>query len=348
MAKLSIRDLDLTGKRVFIRVDFNVPMKDGVIGDDTRIRASLPTIQYALEQGATVDPGQPSRPAEGQAEPGVQPAAGRRRGWRSCSGGRSTFADDCVGDAARARRRRGARSRRRRRAAREPALPPEEEKNDPAFAAALAALADVYVNDAFGAAHRAHASVEGITHHRAAGRGRTADGAGAAVSRPRARIAGAAVRRDPRRREGVGQDRGDREPARQGRPPAHRRRDGLHVLQVARRADRQVARRGRQARRGARRSRPTPKARGVAPRAAGRSRRRPTRSRPARRTRCSPIGDAAIGDRLGVDIGPATIAAYAGAHRATRRRWSGTGRWACSRSTRSRPAPTRSRAPWPT
>ena len=71
-------------------------------------------------------------------------------------------------------------------------------------------------------------------------------------------------------------------------------------------------------------------------------------SRPAPRTRCSTVGDAAIGDRMGVDIGPATIDGLRGADRATRRRWSGTGRWACSRSTRSRPAPTPSRRRSPT
>ena len=161
MAKLSIRDLDLEGKRVFVRVDFNVPLKDGVIGDDTRIRASLPTIQYALDQGATVDPRQPPRPAQGQAEPGVQPAAGRRRGWRSCSAGRSTFADDCVGDDGAARGRRGAATGGGVVLLENLRFHPEEEKNDPAFARRSPSLADVYVNDAFGAAHRAHASVEG-------------------------------------------------------------------------------------------------------------------------------------------------------------------------------------------
>ena len=100
-----------------------------------------------------------------------------------------------------------------------------------------------------------------------------------------ARQSRAAVRGDPRRRQGVGQDRGHREPARQGRSPADRRRDGLHVLQGARPAGRQVARRGRQARRRARDPRAHAKARGVELLAAGRPRRRRRRSRPTRRRR---------------------------------------------------------------
>jgi len=163
MPKLSIKDLDLKGQRVFIRVDFNVPLKNGVIGDDTRIRASLPTIKYALEHGARVvilasHLGRPKgKPA---AEYSLRPVAGR---LKELLGKDVAFAEDCVGDPAK----------------REVADAPqggvvllenlrfhaEEEKNDSGFAKALAGLADAYVNDAFGAAHRAHASVEGITHH---------------------------------------------------------------------------------------------------------------------------------------------------------------------------------------
>jgi phosphoglycerate kinase len=161
--KLSVRDLDLKGKRVFIRVDFNVPLKNGVIGDDTRIRGSLPTVQYVLDHGATpVLASHLGRPkGKVNADMSLKPVADR---LAELLGKPVVFATDCVGDVAR-------QAVDAARASGEAVLlenlrfHPEEEKNDPAFAAALAALADVYVDDAFGAAHRAHASVEGITHH---------------------------------------------------------------------------------------------------------------------------------------------------------------------------------------
>ena len=161
--KLSVKDLDLRGKRVFVRVDFNVPIKDGTIGDDTRIRASLPTIRYALEQGATVILASHLGRPKGKPSPGLslRPIAAR---LSALLGKPVTFAEDCIGDAA-------ARAVDQVHAAgggvvllENLRFHPEEEKNDPAFAKSLASLADTYVDDAFGAAHRAHASVEGITH----------------------------------------------------------------------------------------------------------------------------------------------------------------------------------------
>ena len=181
MAKLSIRDLDLTGKRVFIRVDFNVPLKDGAISDDTRIRASLPTIQLALEHGATVVLASHLGRPKGKADPAFSLEAGRRARLGELLGRPVAFADDCIGDAARAAVDAGPRGRGGGVVLLENLrFHPEEEKNDAGFAAALAALADVYVNDAFGAAHRAHASVDGIARHAAAGGRRAADGEGAA------------------------------------------------------------------------------------------------------------------------------------------------------------------------
>jgi phosphoglycerate kinase len=158
----SISDLDLAGKRAFIRVDFNVPIKNGVIGDDTRIRASLPTIRLALEKGATVILASHLGRPKGKVNPeySLRPVAGR---LSELLGRPVGFADDCVGDAARSAVERAGRGgvvllenlR----------FHPEEEKNEAAFAKSLAALADLYVNDAFGSAHRAHASTEGIVHH---------------------------------------------------------------------------------------------------------------------------------------------------------------------------------------
>jgi phosphoglycerate kinase len=159
--KLSIADVPLRGKRVFIRVDFNVPLDArGQVSDDTRIRASLPTIQHAVAAGAKVIVASHlGRPA-GKADPrySLRPVAGR---LGELLGRDVIMAEACVGPAVEALVA----------AMREGDVvllenlrfDPGEEKNDPAFARQLARLADVYVNDAFGAAHRAHASTEGMT-----------------------------------------------------------------------------------------------------------------------------------------------------------------------------------------
>jgi len=158
--KLSVKDLDLRGKRVFVRVDFNVPIKGGQIKDDTRIRASLPTIQYALDQGALVILASHLGRPKGKVnlDYTLRPVAQHLAG---ILGRPVEFAEDCVGAGARAAVERAA-------AGGQVVLlenlrfHPEEEKNDPAFARELAAPANAYVNDAFGSSHRAHASVEAI------------------------------------------------------------------------------------------------------------------------------------------------------------------------------------------
>lgn len=160
MPKLSIKDVDLQSQRVFIRVDFNVPIKDGQVEDDTRIRATIPTIKYAIEHGARVIlASHLGRPKGQRVEKySLRPVAEH---LAKLLGRPVEFADDCVGEAT---------------TAKVAALKdgdvlllenlrfhPEEEKNDEAFARQLADLCNVYCNDAFGAAHRAHASTVGIT-----------------------------------------------------------------------------------------------------------------------------------------------------------------------------------------
>ncbi len=167
MSKLSIRDLDLADKRVLIRVDFNVPLKDGAITDDTRIRETLPTIEYALRHKAKVilcsHLGRPKgKPVESMS---LRPVATRLRVLLDQVFNEAenvAFSPDCVGEVARemARELESGQTL----LLENLRFHPEEEANDPAFAKKLSSLCDVYVNDAFGSAHRAHASTEGITH----------------------------------------------------------------------------------------------------------------------------------------------------------------------------------------
>lgn len=159
--KKTIRDIDAKNKKVLVRVDFNVPTKDGVVGDDTRIQAALPTIKYLLEQGAAVILcSHLGRPKGGPEEKySIKPVAEH---LAKLLGMPVAFAADCIGPAA---------------ADAASALKPggvlllentrfhaEEEKNGMDMAKQLASLADLFVNDAFGTAHRAHASTEGVTH----------------------------------------------------------------------------------------------------------------------------------------------------------------------------------------
>jgi phosphoglycerate kinase len=165
MTKYSIRDLPLVGRTVFIRVDFNVPIKDGRIKDDTRITASLPTVKYALDAGATVALASHLGRPKGKPAPeySLKPVAEH---LAALLGRPVEFATDSVGSAAReavdqAKSAGGSRLV----LLENLRFHAEEEKNEAAFAKALASLAEVYVNDAFGAAHRAHASVAGIVPH---------------------------------------------------------------------------------------------------------------------------------------------------------------------------------------
>jgi phosphoglycerate kinase len=159
MNKLSITDLALTGKRVFMRVDFNVPIADGRITDDTRIVASMPSIRYVLEKGGRLILASHLGRPKGKPDPkySLRPVAAR---LAELLGRPVEFADDCVGPVAQAKV--AALKNGEALVLENLRFHAEEEKNDPAFARELASLCDVYVNDAFGTAHRAHASTVGV------------------------------------------------------------------------------------------------------------------------------------------------------------------------------------------
>jgi phosphoglycerate kinase len=160
--KKTIKDVDVRGKRVLVRVDFNVPLADGVVTDDTRVRAALPTLRYLVDHGARVIVMSHLGRPDGKPDPqySLRPV---RRVLQRLLGRNVVFVDDIVGPEAHEAANRmvdgeiimleNVR------------FDPGEKADDPAFSKALASLADIYVNDAFGAAHRAHASTEGVAHY---------------------------------------------------------------------------------------------------------------------------------------------------------------------------------------
>jgi phosphoglycerate kinase len=160
--KKSVTDIDVRGKRVLVRVDYNVPIKDGQVGDDTRIRAAMPTLEYLLKNGASVILCSHLGRPKGGPDPkySLRPVA---QHLSKMLGKEVLFAEDCIGAVAQKAAK-----------ALQPGqvlllentrFHPEEEKNDVEMSKQLASLAELYVNDAFGSAHRAHASTEGVAHY---------------------------------------------------------------------------------------------------------------------------------------------------------------------------------------
>ncbi|NPA92876.1 MAG: phosphoglycerate kinase [Chloroflexi bacterium] len=160
--KKTVRDVDVTGKKVLVRVDFNVPLKEGAVADDTRIRAAIPTIEYLLQHGAAVVLMSHLGRPKGKRVPelSLRPVATH---LSHLLGMPVVFAEDCIGEPAE-----------RTKAALKPGevlllentrFHPEEKKNDPEFARQLASGCDLFVNDAFGSAHRAHASTVGVAQY---------------------------------------------------------------------------------------------------------------------------------------------------------------------------------------
>jgi phosphoglycerate kinase len=161
-AKKSVRDIDVKGKKVLVRVDFNVPIKDGVVQDDTRIKAALPTIQYLLDHGAAVILFSHLGRPKGGPDPkySMKPVADYLGGLL---GTPVKFAADCVG--APAEEASAALKTGEVLVLENTRFHPEEEKNDLELAKKMASLAQIYVNDAFGSAHRAHSSTEGVARY---------------------------------------------------------------------------------------------------------------------------------------------------------------------------------------
>ena len=320
-----------------LREDLNVPMKDGAVGDETRILAALETLRWLHEHGAkTVILSHLGRP-DGKRRIRSTRCGRSRRGSPSTSARRSRSSTTASAPAA---------------VAASHAVPDggfvlfenvrfhaEEEANDPAFARELAQSGDLYVNDAFGTAHRAHASTVGVAS-RSAGVCRPLDGSRTRGARAAHRQPAQAVRVRDRRREGRRQGRRVREPARARRRVRHRRRHGQHVSRRAGHRRRHVA------------ARPRPRA--------GES---DHRRMPRRRTSTLHLPtDAVVADAFDADATARTVAlddvgdADDPRHRtgrrrkptppccAARRRSSSTARWACTRRRRTRTARARRRS----